>query len=205
MRNLLLSAALVTLFAVRAFAAQPVYEPQNGDIIFHQSKSAQSKAIQQVTNSKYTHVGIVYRRNSKPYVFEAYDRVRLTPLNEWIDRGVDEHFVVKRLKEAKELLTRENLQKMKKVGESFEDQKYDPFFLSSDDRIYCSELVWKIYYQALGKRVGKWQKMKDFKLTHPEVAKIVKKRFPKGIPSEELVITPKAMFDSGLLEPVFQN
>ncbi|MBL4670033.1 MAG: hypothetical protein JKY30_12325 [Flavobacteriales bacterium] len=34
---------------------------QNGDIIFQISKSSQSKAIQLATNSKYSHMGIIYK------------------------------------------------------------------------------------------------------------------------------------------------
>ncbi len=33
---------------------------QNGDIIFQESKSSQSKAIQLATNSRYSHMGIIY-------------------------------------------------------------------------------------------------------------------------------------------------
>ena len=36
------------------------YEPQNGDVIFQTSGSSQSKEIQLATNSKFSHVGIVY-------------------------------------------------------------------------------------------------------------------------------------------------
>ena len=45
------------------------YSPQNGDIIFHISKSSQSKAIQIATKSPYSHVGIVYIKDGKPYVY----------------------------------------------------------------------------------------------------------------------------------------
>ena len=44
-------------------------EIQNGDLIFQTSTSSQSKAIQLATNSKYSHVGIIYILEGKKYVF----------------------------------------------------------------------------------------------------------------------------------------
>jgi hypothetical protein len=51
-----------------SFSTQVDYEARNGDIIFHTPRSAQSVAIQMATNSPYSHMGIVYIRNSKPMV-----------------------------------------------------------------------------------------------------------------------------------------
>ena len=92
---------------------------QNGDIIFQTSKSKQSKAIQLATKSKYTHVGIIYKKGKDFYVFEAAQKVKLTPLNSWINRGVNGHFMVKRLINANEILTDKNILKMKKIGKKF--------------------------------------------------------------------------------------
>lgn len=55
------------------------YEPQTGDVIFHTSRSSQSLAIQQATDSPYSHMGMVVIRNGKPYVFEASRQVVYTP------------------------------------------------------------------------------------------------------------------------------
>ena len=73
--------------------------PRDGDIIFHTSKSAQSIAIQKATNSKYSHMGIIFNRDGSPYVYEAVKTVRYTPLKKWIARGEDGHYVVKRLRD----------------------------------------------------------------------------------------------------------
>lgn len=66
------------------------YSPQAGDIIFHSSQSAQSKAIEQATHSPYSHMGIIFIKQGKPYVFEASSNVKYTPLQIWISRGVDQ-------------------------------------------------------------------------------------------------------------------
>ena len=60
------------------------YDAHDGDIVFHTSRSAQSQAIQLATKSPYSHMGIVYLRDGKPFVLEAVQPVKLTPLDEWI-------------------------------------------------------------------------------------------------------------------------
>lgn len=43
---------------------------------------------------------------------------------------------------------------MKQIGEKFKGKPYDIYFEWSDDKIYCSELVWKIYKHALDIEIG---------------------------------------------------
>jgi hypothetical protein len=86
---------------------------QNGDIIFQTSKSSQSKAIQLATKSEYSHMGIVYEIDGQHYVYEAVQPVKLTKLRDWIKRGENSHYVVKRLKDSDQILTKDNLDKMK--------------------------------------------------------------------------------------------
>ena len=181
------------------------YNPCDGDIIFQTSRSAQSVAIQRATKSRYSHMGIVYNKGGKPYVFEAVEPVKLTPLKDWIARGVSGHYVVKRLSNADELITPDALESMLKVGEAFEGKHYDLYFEWSDDRIYCSELVWKIYKRALDIEVGKLQTMSEFDLSDPEVKAKVRDRFGDRIPKNELVISPAAMFSAKELVTVYQN
>ena len=123
---------------------------QNGDIIFQTSTSDQSKAIQIATNSKYSHMGILYKNGSDFFVYEAIQPVKLTPLSDWIKRGKNGHYVVKRIKNSQKLLTPKVLKKMKLIGEKYAGKNYDLYFEWSDSRIYCSELVWKIYKEAVG-------------------------------------------------------
>lgn len=68
---------------------------QNGDIIFQTSTSGQSKAIQIATGSKYSHMGIIYKLGNDFFVYEAVQPVKLTPLNDWINRGENGHYVVR--------------------------------------------------------------------------------------------------------------
>ena len=147
-------------------------------------------------------MGIIYENDDKLYVYEAVGPVKLTPLEEWIKRGVDGHYILKRLKNADDVLSVENLSKMKSVGNSFEKKPYDFLFNWSNDEIYCSELVWKIYHEALGIDIGKLELLKDFDLSSPEVKNIMKERYGNDVPLNEKVISPIAMFNSDLLVSV---
>ncbi len=129
-------------------------ELRNGDIIFQTSLSRQSKAIQLATHSKYSHCGIIFKEGNSYYVFEAIQPVKKTPLANWIARGEDGHFVVKRLTNANEILKDDILANMENIGEGFKGKCYDLGFDWSDDKNDCSELVWKIYYRATGLEVG---------------------------------------------------
>ena len=178
---------------------------QNGDLIFQTSLSRQSKAIQLATKSKYSHCGLIYKIGKDYFVFEAVQPVKLTPLDKWIARGKDSKFVIKRLKNADKILTPSTLEKMKEIGDQFIGKSYDLTFEWSDDNLYCSELIWKVYQRATGLEIGQLQKLKDFDLSNQAVQAKMKERYGNRIPMDEIVISPVAIFDSDLLMTVKTN
>jgi hypothetical protein len=175
---------------------------QDGDIIFQTSESPQCEAVRIATNSKFSHCGIIYKINRNLFVFEAVQPVKLTRLDDWITHGKDKKYVIKRLKNATEVLTPETLQKMKDYSQQFMGKEYDAFFEWTDTRIYCSELIWKIYKNGANIELSKLMKMKDFNLTDERVKKILKERYGNDIPLEEKVVSPSNLADSDLLVTV---
>ena len=178
---------------------------RDGDIIFQTTPSKQSQAIQIVTHSPYSHVGIIFMREGKPYVYEAISKVQYTPLAQWIARDKQQHFVVKRLHNAQQVLTPNAIKKLKAQAITFKAKPYDLTFEWSDSRIYCSELVWKIYERALGIKVGKLQKLGDFDLSHPLVQYQLKQRYGNTVPLNNTVISPAGMFNADNLVMVTQH
>ncbi|MFT3827871.1 MAG: YiiX family permuted papain-like enzyme [Chitinophagaceae bacterium] len=178
---------------------------RTGDIIFQTSLSAQSKAIQLATHSAYSHCGIIYKTGNDYYVYEAIEPVKFTPLKKWIARGMDGKYVIKRLKNADKVLTTSVLQKMKEVAAGFRNKHYDLYFEWSNDRIYCSELVWKIYKEAAGVEVGRLEKLKDFDLTSEPVKQKMKERYGSNINLDEVVISPASIYNCDLLRTVRSN
>lgn len=180
-------------------------EIQNGDIIFQTSKSSQSKTIQLATNSKYSHMGIIYRIDGELFVYEAVQTVKLTNLNDWINRGENGHYVIKRLVSSDKILTQATLTKMKQVGEKFKGKNYDLYFEWSDDKIYCSELVWKIYKEGADIEIGELEKLSNFDLQNKIVQQKMRERYGENIPMDEKIISPAEMFNSDKLKIVLQK
>ncbi|MET3494733.1 YiiX family permuted papain-like enzyme [Variovorax boronicumulans] len=195
----LLGAFLAALASPVSHAAAAL---KDGDIVFHTSRSAQSVAVQRATGSRYSHMGIVLLRDGKPFVFEAVSTVRYTPLAQWTARGNGGHYVVKRLRDADTLLTTGAVARLHARTADFSGRPYDLTFEWSDGRIYCSELVWKLYQRALGVRIGELQKIREFNLKDPAVRAKMRERYGNTVPMDEPVISPVAMFDSPLLVTV---
>jgi uncharacterized protein YycO len=178
---------------------------RDGDIIFHKSKSSQSRLISKVTGSEYTHLGIIFYENSELFVYEAVGPVKSTAFKEWVDRGEGKHYVIKRLKDADRILTFDNLSRMRKSGLAYRGKPYDLRFKFSNDEIYCSELVYKIYKDALGIEIGDLGKFSDFNLSDPEVKRELKRRYNGEYSLTETIISPESIFRSPLLQTVEDN
>lgn len=180
-------------------------EIKSGDIIFQISTSSQSQAIQLATHSKYSHMGIIYEKGGEFFVYEAVQTVKLTDMAAWINRGENSHYVIKRLKDADKILSPKVLAEVKQIGDKYKGKRYDKYFEWSDDKIYCSELVWKIYKEALNIEIGKLEYLSDFDLTNEIVQKKMKERYGNQIPLNEKVISPAEMFKSDQLILVDRN
>ncbi|RSK36292.1 YiiX family permuted papain-like enzyme [Hymenobacter metallilatus] len=178
---------------------------REGDLVFQTSRSAQSQAIQLATHSPYSHCGMLLRQGGEWQVLEAVQPVRLTPLEQWIGRGRGSHFVVKRLRDADQVLTPSTLRQLRRTGLQYQGRAYDLYFGWSNERIYCSELLWKTYQQATGRRIGRLQQLREFDLSHPAVQQKLRERYGNRLPLREPVISPVAMFDSPELVKVLQR
>lgn len=196
MRRLL--ALLVLLFCSYAHG----YAPKAGDIVFHTSLSNQSKAVQAATRSRYSHMGIVLFRNGEPFVFEAVQPVKYTSLQKWLDRGKDKHYVIKRLKSP---LSEASIKKLYRESKRYEGKPYDLAFEWTDEKIYCSELVWKLYKSAADIELAPLSRLGSFDLSHPAVKAKLKERYGAKVPVGEPVIAPSAIFASELLQTVSER
>ncbi len=197
MRVLILTVSVLLLSFCPASA-----ELKPGDLVFKTSTSKLSMAIQLASHSRYSHMGIVLFKEGQPVVFHAGPTMRYDPYEAWIASGVDGHYVVKRLKTHPDGLSKSELEKIMGNVRGFEGDPYDHFFEWSDERIYCSELVWKLYDRALKIQIGEQKQLKDFDLSHAEVKAKLSEYYGENIPFEEPIISPAAMFDSELLYTV---
>lgn len=177
-------------------------ELREGDMLFQTTISTQSKAVQLATHSKYSHCGILFKEKGEFYVLEAVQPVKKTPLKKWIANGKRNHYIVRRLKNADQVLTPAAIEKMKAVGQEFYGKNYDYTFEWSDNKIYCSELIYKVYQRGAGVEIGKLQQLRDFDLSSKPVQRKLKQRYGDKVPMDETVISPSGVFESELLETV---
>jgi uncharacterized protein YycO len=177
----------------------------DGDMIFQTSQSSQCEAVRIATNSKFSHCGIIYIQNGQHYVYEAVQPVKMTKLDDWITHGENKSYVVKRLKNSKSILTKSVIEKMKNYGSTLMNKNYDLYFGWSDDKIYCSELVWKIYKNGANIELCSLEKLKNFNLKNPKVQTIMNERYGKNVPLEEDVVAPSQLVDSKILETILDT
>lgn len=169
---------------------------QDGDLIFQHSASAQSTAVQQATHSYYSHCGIIFYLEGKPYVFEAIEPVGVRSLEAWIESGEDQKYAVYRLKN--QSLTTSQLSAMKTYLKAQLDKHYDIGFNWSEKEMYCSELVFKAY-KSVGVELCKPKALRDFNLESPQVRKIMQQRYGTAIPYNEPMVSPGQLTESNLL------
>mgnify|MGYP000623215847 CR=1 FL=1 len=177
------------------------YLAKDGDVIFHTSLSLQSQLIQDATNSNLSHVGIIYIKDGKSYVFEAVGPVKITPLDEWIYRGKDNKYKVYRSIRS---LSENDLNKMYDYCVSQQGKDYDVKFQWNDDKIYCSELVW-CAYNSIGVKLSVPKPFSDFDIEKEEIKKEIIRRYGNKFIQSEPVVSPKCLAESKYLEKVFNN
>lgn len=186
---------LIYLFLVCVQAQELLVK--DGDIIFQRSRSQQSKAIQKGTQSPYSHVGIIYIEKGLPMVLEASSVVSSRPLTEWIASGEGQDY---RIMRSKKELTTEQLETMKSLATSYLGIRYDPQFQWSDQKMYCSELVWKLYKHGAGITLSRPQKMKDYDFSHPALVQEMQRRWKGTVNWNEKVVAPSDLAQSSKLK-----
>ena len=197
---------ILFFFAIWLSACSPTsYQPAAGDILFQDLASAQSQAVKLATGSEYTHCGIVFEVDDRFVVYEAVGPVRAIPLDQWIAQGVDARMVAMRLDTLYRYLTPRALEQMQTVGESHFGKSYDAVFNWSDTQLYCSELVWKIFYEGFGLTLVSPRPLADYDLSHPAVKEKLTERYGDSIPLEEPVVSPGDLAGSKMLFTVYQD
>lgn len=161
-----------------------------GDVIFIQSQTEQAVAIAEGTASVWTHVGMIVKKNGAWHVAEAVGPLQINSLKSFIGRSKNNSYKVMRFK-----YFTPKMIPMFYVNLYKYNQPYDIFFEFSDERIYCSELVYKVMKNVTGHPIGQLQKVGDLKLDGPYVKRLIEERLTaigKELNLEEPIITPHA-------------
>ncbi len=176
------------------------YIQKNGDIIFQSlPKVDLVEAIEGVSESPYSHVGLVIQKNNLWFVRESIGMVQDTLLDEWKKRGREGKFSVYRFKTSYP----HNIQKIIKESEKYIGLPYDFKYKWDKENIYCSELIFRAYQDATNNELGKFIKLGD--MNWKPYKKIIEKYEGGPVPLERLMITPKGLSEAKEIEIFFSN
>lgn len=182
MKKILLLMFLLTA-SVASFAGDEATWNE-GQIEFQMSKSKQAPLIRLATFSPWSHCGIIVKKNDRYYVLEASNVVKLTPIDDWFDRG---KFGI--------AVSYSVFDKPVKIRyKQYLGQRYDTSFKFNNGRMYCSELVYEIYLRQFGIQLCKPRKVKSYHLFG--LGKVLRRR---GISRNRLVVAPSDILHSKFL------
>lgn len=173
------------------------YKPKVGDIVFQSLPNMSNlvKAIEGISESPYSHCGVVVEKNGKWYVNEALGSVHDTPLLDWIKRGRGYRVDVFRLRSKYSNLIPQFIEELSK----YQGKPYDFRYRMNDSQIYCSELVFKAYKDAANENLGELVKLGDMNWK-PYIETILEYEGSTEPPLERIMITPKHLSQAAQLE-----
>ncbi len=191
---------------------------RRGDIIFQTTGDGQSLAILLASKSLYTHVGIVdVDRTGRMVVLEAISTTRETPLQDWIDRGIGKRIAVYRI----DGLTDAQAETVTQTARTHFGKAYDPYFFSSEDQLYCSELVHIAFRDGIDLRLGAWQQVGSLDIDNKAARGLIEQRWQSyplckdgqvgdadacmAVLREQPLITPQALADDERVRLVYSN
>lgn len=191
---------LMTACGADKKAPPAAYEPQEGDIFFQSfPHSGLTDTIEGVTKSPRSHCGILRKHEEGWVIMEAIQPVRETPLADWVRRGREGKFEVFRLKEP----YREKIPSMIAAAKTYLGRPYDIHFRFDNERIYCSELVFKAYRDAGGGALGKIQALGEMNWKPHEG--FIRELERGSLPLDRKMITPRAVSEAEQLELVYSG
>ncbi|MFC7335845.1 YiiX/YebB-like N1pC/P60 family cysteine hydrolase [Haloferula chungangensis] len=176
------------------------YDLREGDIVFQGNAGPQSDAVRAATGSPFTHCGIVFKKDGQFLVMEAIQPVQVTPLERFIQRSLPGTFHAMRLKQAVDpasLISARNWA-AKQAG-----LPYDVHFRWDDEKLYCSEFVWKAYEKA-GVKLCEKRPFRSYELEAPAVKQVIDQRYGglDKLPLDEPAVAPGDLAASPLLVEV---
>ncbi len=186
---------------------EPVISSQitDGDLIFQVSQSRQSAAIAEATGSQWTHVGIIFKDKGRWLVYEAASQVTATPIDKFIQRGLGQKYVIKRINPKLGSIDLEAAAALRLAARQYFAKPYDIFFEWSNRAIYCSELVYKVFAEVLDIEIGKVQRWRDLKFDGPNMKALIAGRirsYGRDLDMDQPIVTPVAQLDSEILVSV---
>ena len=172
---------------------------KEGDFVFQNLSGLLTEIIAAVTESPYSHCGIVVKKNDKFYVLEAIGPVKETPLNEWVARGYAQKITLIRFKEKYQ----SQIKPIVVEAYKYKGLPYDSRYEWDDEKIYCSELIYKAVLGATGLKIANFVELKD--LNWQPYEKYIRYLDGGGLPLERKMVMPVSIVESESFDVVYSN
>jgi Permuted papain-like amidase enzyme, YaeF/YiiX, C92 family len=182
-------------------AAPPAgYEPRAGDFVFQSlPHDPLVDAIEGSSGSPFSHCGIVKRSGGQWVVIEAIGPVKETTLSWWIAQGREGAFTACRLREP----LAQKIPAIISAAEKYEGRPYDIHYDMDDEKIYCSELLYKAVRDATGRKLGKIRKLGE--LNWQPYEQVIRHIENGKLPLDREMITPRDFCEAPELQQVFRS
>ena len=170
------------------------YGYRDGDVLVQHLKNPLGELICAVTQSRYSHCGMVVHLNGAPHVLEAIGPVKHTPLKQWISQGYGGRYLHLRPRN----LSPKQICGAIATASRMVGRPYDFQYELDDEKIYCSELIYKAFLRGAGLEIGRKQKLREMNWA-PYVYAI--KAVTGGkLPLDRVMVTPESIaVDSDLV------
>jgi hypothetical protein len=176
------------------------FDFRSGDIVFQHLPSRLGSVICDVTDSQFSHCGIVVvREGSRPYVLEAIGPVRFINLQDWLKQGDRGRFQQMRLRDVTEPEIKASLLEAAKLL----GRPYDIQYELDEDKIYCSELVYKAFLGGAKIEVGEKQPLRDLNWRPHEL--FIRALAGGELPLDREMVTPDSVARSPKLKLVYST
>jgi len=184
-------------------ALPPVFD---GDIIMQNCAAPEAQLVHELMGGKYNHVGLVFtrERDGLLMVLEMQDTMRTTPLTDFVDRSVNGSVCLLRMKDASKVLNEEKTRKLRAAAKAYKKSPFDPVLNWDDSGLYSSELVWKIYNNALNLKLCPTRKVADFNIGL-EKQKELKKSYNKQVGNADEAVSIDDIYNSPKLERIYEK
>jgi hypothetical protein len=172
---------------------------RDADVIFQEAQGEVADEISAITKSQMSHCGLIVTKDGRVFVLEASGNVALTPLAEWVRRGKSEKFALFR---ARDLTEEKSLLIVKKAME-FIGRPYDSHYEWGDDKLYCSELVYKAYDKGAGIKLAELQPISALEYKGHE--DYIKNMLGGELHLDRKVLTPVSIYNSPLMKREYDD
>lgn len=174
------------------------YKPKYGDVVFQSlPHNLLVDTIEGVSASRLSHCGIIIKEGESFYVLEALGKVKKTPLFEFFNRGRRKGLLVYGFIDESEGVT------TAKGCLKYLSFPYDSKYEMDDQKIYCSELIYKGFWECGRGNIADLQRLDT--LNYLPYEKEIKYFNDGIIPLDRLMITPVGLSESRYLKLTYST